>query len=323
MESFICFEEIDQIYSLNIVTQNLETQATVDKNLLQDQRVMGNMLTAEKEHKVIDYCGTGLQKEVAPHMRKIVTDWMMEVCEDQQCQPQVFFLAVSYMDRVLSTLTIKKNQFQLLAAVCILLASKFSQVVPITTEQLVVYTDNSVTVEELRTWEMEVLCVLQWEIATTTVHDFLDHLEGSVSHLDKEARRQAEVIAAMAVTEYKFISTKHSVIAAAALAASVQRSMRKEDVIRTLSDLVKSTPAAITFFMQHLPSQTPDTASYESDAESLDTGSYESDAESGYSSGSETESSSRTEFVKINEPKNTSSCYSTPKDSYLVSNEVC
>ena len=288
--------------------QRLCVPAHRDRVLVRDKRVRENLLASEASKKVVDYCGTGLQREVAPHMRKIVTDWMMEVCEDQQCQPQVFFLAVSYLDRVLSSLNIKKNQFQLLAAVCILLASKFSQVVPITTEQLVIYTDNSVTVEELRTWEMEVLCVLQWEIATTTVHDFLDHLEGSVSHLDKGARRQAETIAAMAATEYKFISAKKSVIAAAALAASVQRSLRKESVIETLAEMVKSSPREVTFFMNHLPSE-----------------SYDSDAESGYSSGSETESEakSRTEFVKVNEPKNTSSCYSTPKDSYLVSNEVC
>ena len=262
-------EEIDQIYSLNIVTQNLETQASVDKNLLQDQRVLENMLSSEEEHRVLDYCGTGVQREVAPHMRKIVTDWMLEVCEDQQCQPQVFFLAVSYLDRFLSSLSITKTQFQLLASVCILLASKFSQVVPITTEQLVIYTDNSVTVEELRFWEMEVLRVLQWEIATTTVHDFLDHLEGSVSHLDKKARRQAETIAAMAVTEYKFVSTKQSVIAAASLAAAVQRDLEKEDVIQTLSELVRSSPSEITFFMHHLPLLPAQcVASYDSDAES-------------------------------------------------------
>jgi len=304
-------EEIDQIYSLNIVTQNLETQASVDKNLLQDQRVLENMLSSEEEHRVLDYCGTGVQREVAPHMRKIVTDWMLEVCEDQQCQPQVFFLAVSYLDRFLSSLSITKTQFQLLASVCILLASKFSQVVPITTEQLVIYTDNSVTVEELRFWEMEVLRVLQWEIATTTVHDFLDHLEGSVSHLDKKARRQAETIAAMAVTEYKFVSTKQSVIAAASLAAAVQRDLKKEDVIQTLSELVRSSPSEITFFMHHLPLLPAQCVA-----------SYDSDAESGYSSGPEPESA-KTEFVKINEPTNDSSCYSTPKDSYLVSQEVC
>merc|ERR1712130_854853 len=195
MESFICLEEIDEIYNLDVVahTKRIQTPAKVEKILLNDKRVLSNMLKSEKHTSINDYCNK-IQTEIAPHMRKIVTDWMLEVCEDQHCQPEVFFLAVNYLDRFLSLVNIKKNQFQLLASVCILLASKFSQVVPITTEQLVVYTDNSVTMEELRTWEMEVLCVLQWEIATTIVHDFLDHLEGSVSHLDKEVRRQAEVI---------------------------------------------------------------------------------------------------------------------------------
>ena len=307
MESFICLEEIDQIYSLNIVTQNLETQASVDKNLLQDQRVLENMLSSEEEHRVLDYCGTGVQREVAPHMRKIVTDWMLEVCEDQQCQPQVFFLAVSYLDRFLSSLSITKTQFQLLASVCILLASKFSQVVPITTEQLVIYTDNSVTVEELKEWELFVLEILGWELYAATAHDFLDHL----GKCDTDTRRQAETIAAMAVTEYKFVSTKQSVIAAASLAAAVQRDLEKEDVIQTLSELVRSSPSEITFFMHHLPLLPAQCVA-----------SYDSDAESGYSSGPEPESA-KTEFVKINEPTNDSSCYSTPKDSYLVSQEVC
>merc|ERR1711983_630610 len=142
-----------------------------DRVLVRDHRVRENLLMAESSKKVVDYCGTGVQREVAPHMRKIVTDWMMEVCEDQQCQPQVFFLA----------------------AVCILLASKFSQVVPITTEQLVIYTDNSVTVEELRTWELFVLEILGWELYTPTAHDFLDH----IGKCDADVRRQAETIAAM------------------------------------------------------------------------------------------------------------------------------
>merc|ERR1711971_696913 len=219
MESFICFEEIDQIYSLNIVTQNLETQATIDTNLLQDQRVMGNMLTAEQEHKVIDYCGTGLQREVAPHMRKIVTDWMMEVCEDQQCQPQVFFLAVSYMDRVLSSLSIKKNQFQLLAAVCILLASKFSQVVPITSEQLVIYTDNSVSKKELLQWEIMVLEVLKWEISIPTVNCFLNLLYISFN-VSEQVQRQAEAIAALATALKEELGNSEELLEVIAVMAS-------------------------------------------------------------------------------------------------------
>ena len=258
MDSLFCEETlIENVKDIGPVAMTIDVPPRVDINLVKDQRVLENMLTSEKEYTIIDYCGTGLQREVAPHMRKIVTDWMMEVCEDQQCQPQVFFLAVSYMDRVLSTLTIKKNQFQLLAAVCILLASKFSQVVPITTEQLVIYTDNSVTVEELRTWELFVLEILGWELYTPTAHDFLDHL----GKCDADIKRQAETIAAMASTEYKFISAKQSIIAAASLAAAVQQSQKEsektENVIELSSSVFKCSKTEIIFFMQHILELSP------------------------------------------------------------------
>ena len=64
----------------------------------------------------MDYCSS-LQAEIKPHMRKIVVDWMLEVCEDQQCLPHVFHLAVNYLDRFLSLRNIRKAQFQALATV--------------------------------------------------------------------------------------------------------------------------------------------------------------------------------------------------------------
>merc|ERR1719422_2254943 len=149
-----------------------------------------------------DYCGNK-DSNLAPHMRKIVTDWMLEVCEDQQCNPEVFFLSINYLDRFLSTVTIKKNQFQLFASVCILLASKFSQVVPITTDKLVIYTDSSVTVEELRQWEIKILEVLQWELSTSTPNSFLQHFFNNYN-VDDQVRKQAEALATEAATEYKF-----------------------------------------------------------------------------------------------------------------------
>ena len=247
-------------------------EAHSDRVLVNDARVLENLLLSEHSVKITDYCHRN-QTNIKPHMRKIVTDWMLEVCEDQHCQSEVFFLAVNYLDRFLSLVNIRKTQFQLVASVCILLASKFSQVVPVSSEQLVIYTDNSVSVEQLRHWEIEVLNVLQWELSASTAHSFLQHFcNKSTLKYSSSIISQAAGIAALASTEYKFILTKQSVIAAAALAVSVekQEKMKTEEVVFSLATIVKCSVTEINFIIKHLRAV-------------MDTFA-DSDSESGYSS---------------------------------------
>ena len=272
MESLFCQEVISHVIDIEPVRSSVDIEPMVDQVLLTDKRVMDNMLAEESSHTVRDYCDN-IQTEVAPHMRKIVTDWMLEVCEDQHCQSEVFFLAVNYLDRFLSLVNIKKTQFQLVASVCILLASKFSQVVPISSEQLVIYTDSSVSVEQLRHWEIEVLNVLQWELGASTAHSFLQHFcNNSALKHSTVISRQSAGIAALASTEYKFILTKQSVIAAAALALSSERleKVKTEELVQSLAGTVKCSVSEINFIIKHL--------------RDLMDQFTESDTESGYSS---------------------------------------
>ncbi len=126
-----------------------DIKSTEDAVLLEDPRVLTNMIerqeTAEQPRGYFET----VQTEIKPHMRKIVSDWMLEVCEEQQCQADVFPLAVDYMDRFLSKVNIKKSQFQLLGATCLFLASKFKETSPLPAENLVIFTDHSITTYEL------------------------------------------------------------------------------------------------------------------------------------------------------------------------------
>lgn len=74
----------------------------------------------------------------------------LQVCEEQQCEEQVFPLAVSYMDRFLQERAISRQQLQLLAVTAMLLASKFRQCHPLSVDLLCAYTDNSVYPHEVR-----------------------------------------------------------------------------------------------------------------------------------------------------------------------------
>ena len=138
-----------------------ESRSYEDPALLRDSRVLDNIMERQSNDGNCNLEGGGgdyfatVQTEIKPHMRKIVSDWMLEVSEEQQCQPDVFHLAVNYMDRFLSKVHIKKSQFQLLAAVCLFLASKFKEVTPLPAENLVIYTDNSITAYEITVRETE------------------------------------------------------------------------------------------------------------------------------------------------------------------------
>ena len=234
MESLFCTERlssrrVDCALGVPQLHSRVQVQPAVDPVLAADVRVMGNMLEDEASSMALlhDYCSSGRQTELKPHMRKIVTDWMLEVCEDQEAGPEVFLLAVHYLDTFLSTTSIRKNQFQLVAATCLLLASKFSAVVPLSAVQLVLYTDHSITVEELLHWEMEVLNSLQWQLSSPTTHSFLEQLVARLpsitslpaTHLTR-LRRHANTLAALAATEYGLLLAPRSVLAGAALTAA-------------------------------------------------------------------------------------------------------
>jgi len=73
----------------------------------------------------------------------------MQVCAEQQCEDEVFSLSVNYLDRVLSALPVRRSQLQLVAAVCMFIASKFRDTKPLSSQCLVVYTDCSITLSDL------------------------------------------------------------------------------------------------------------------------------------------------------------------------------
>ena len=118
-----------------------------DRALIVDDRILDNVINGSLQQPIVDYFQ--FQPHIKPHMRKIVTDWMLEVTEEQKCTPEVFALAVNYMDRVLCQMGIKKHQFQLLASVCIFLASKFKESSPLCAEKLVIYSDFSFSTQDI------------------------------------------------------------------------------------------------------------------------------------------------------------------------------
>ncbi|KAM4846727.1 G1/S-specific cyclin-D1 [Thomomys bottae] len=195
-----------------------------DTNLLND-RVLRAMLKAEETCAPSVSYFKCVQKEIAPSMRKIVATWMLEVCEEQKCEEEVFPLAMNYLDRFLSLEPLKKSRLQLLGATCMFVASKMKETVPLTAEKLCIYTDNSIRPEELLQMEMVLVNKLKWNLAAMTPHDFIEHFLSKMPEEEENKhiiRKHAQTFVALCATDVKFISNPPSMVAAGSVMAAVQ-----------------------------------------------------------------------------------------------------
>ncbi|KAM6159362.1 G1/S-specific cyclin-D1 [Rhynchocyon petersi] len=199
-------------------------RAYPDANLLND-RVLQAMLKAEETCAPSVSYFKCVQKEILPSMRKIVATWMLEVCEEQKCEEEVFPLAVNYLDRFLSLEPVKKGRLQLLGATCMFVASKMKETIPLTAEKLCIYTDNSIRPEELLHMELLLVNKLKWNLAATTPHDFIQHFLCKMPAAPESKhviRKHAQTFVALCATDVKFISNPPSMVAAGSVLAAVQ-----------------------------------------------------------------------------------------------------
>lgn len=63
------------------------------------------------------------QPDVSYSMRTILVDWLVEVAEEYKLQPQTLFLAVSFIDRFLSLMSVVRSKLQLLGTAAMFVAS--------------------------------------------------------------------------------------------------------------------------------------------------------------------------------------------------------
>jgi len=202
-------------------------RAFEDPVLLNDSRVLDMLLDTECKYLPSPNYFKCVQSEVKPFMRKIVANWMLEVCEEQRCEEEVFPLAMNYLDRILSVVDVKKSQLQLIGATCMFVSSKLKETLPLTGDKIVIYTDYSITLEQLMDMELLVLARLGYDLSAITPHDYLEQLLSRLPGCsqNKEVKatisRHAQTFIQICATEYTFSVVPPSIIASAALSAAV------------------------------------------------------------------------------------------------------
>ncbi|XP_068181780.1 cyclin-A2 [Antennarius striatus] len=113
------------------------------------------------------------QPDITNSMRAILVDWLVEVGEEYKLQNETLYLAVNYIDRFLSSMSVLRGKLQLVGTAAMLLASKFEEIYPPEVAEFVYITDDTYTKKQVLRMEHLVLKVLSFDLAAPTIIQFL------------------------------------------------------------------------------------------------------------------------------------------------------
>lgn len=168
-----------------------------------------------------------LNETIDNETRSTLAVWMLEVCEQENCTNQIFYLSMNLFDRFMqsvknSRLFINKSYLQLIGTTCLFLSSKLRNSIPLESLKLIDYTDNSIQLIDMLELELVILQKLRYDTDCICPNDYLDiflshmQLDQHCEKLDK-IKRHFFAFTALCSTEIQFSFYPASMIAYACL----------------------------------------------------------------------------------------------------------
>ncbi|XP_071517592.1 G2/mitotic-specific cyclin-A [Panulirus ornatus] len=184
------------------------------------------------------------QTDITASMRWILVDWLVEVAEEYSLHTETLYLAVSYIDRFLSHMSVKRDKLQLVGTTAMFIAAKYEEIYPPDVGQFAYITDNTYKVGQILRMEHLILKVLSFDMAVPTAHLFVNKFSRMCKN-NEETLHLALFLAEVTMLDCDpFLRFLPSLIAASAVALANHTQGRvawpshmKESTGYTLEDL--------------------------------------------------------------------------------------
>lgn len=157
-----------------------------------------------------------MQKEVTPHMRGILVNWLIEVHQKFDLMQETLYLMVTLLDKYLSLVSIKKNEMQLVGLTSLLLASKYEDFWHPKVVDLISISGESYTRDQMLRMESAMLGRLKFRLNSPTPYVFmLRFLKAAQS--DTKFEHLAFYLIELSLVEYEAVDFKPSLLCASAI----------------------------------------------------------------------------------------------------------
>ena len=187
---------------------------TCHDQVLREDRILENLFLSESFY--IKSNQKSLSRVFSEH-RRLLTEWMLEICQVNQNSNQVFLSAVSFLDTISSRLLVKSSQLQSLAAACLCISSKIRDPQPLSLRAFLSL--PGVSLASLQEMELTVLARISWDLASPTSLDFLPLVWSRISrgcdfptNVTRQLFEHAETYLVLAATEQKYYQRNPSLM---------------------------------------------------------------------------------------------------------------
>lgn len=160
------------------------------------------------------------QTDISHSMRSILVDWLVEVGEEYKLNTETLYLAVSYIDRFLSYMSVQRAKLQLVGTAAMFIASKYEEIYPPDVGEFVYITDDTYNKRQVLRMEHLVLKVLGFDLSGPTANVFLSQMCQMSKSSDKIHHLAMFLSELSLLHGDKFLQYPPSMIAAASLALS-------------------------------------------------------------------------------------------------------
>eukprot|EP00808_Paulinella_micropora_P007906 g73776.t1 len=157
---------------------------------------------------------TSVQNDINHTMRGILVAWLVEVAEEYNLSSQTLFLTVSYIDRLLSVVSVHRTKLQLIGITSMLIASKYEEIYPPSVDDFVYIADHTYTRDEVLRMETVILNTLKFALTNATAWEFVRRYT-KLGGLEARTVALSHYLAEMFLQEPQHVSEIPSQVAAA------------------------------------------------------------------------------------------------------------
>lgn len=158
------------------------------------------------------------QPDISHSMRSILVDWLVEVAEEYKLQTETLYLAVAYIDRFLSYMSVQRSKLQLVGTACMFIAAKYEEIYPPDVGEFVYITDDTYNKRQVLRMEHLVLKVLGFDLSGPSTNVFLSQMS-ELSKTEEKTKHLAMFLSELSLLHGdRFLKFSPSLMAAASLA---------------------------------------------------------------------------------------------------------